>query len=227
MEGAWGGRLLHRAAKSLVLVIVGAAGLLLVMPAAGAGQVGIGASGSGVRVRVYTQMCDHGVQHTRLNVRNLNGFPVTISVSDPEAKSINLGVSGFIAAGTTKVVSITASPNAPARTATVSVSPGGAVAVPIPFLQCVEVGPKTDIVPPVAPYGPPKAATVVSAAPAATQVSAGTLPFTGSDARFMAAVAAVLILCGGAFVALQMRIDSRKSLLVGEQVTRRGVIGPF
>jgi hypothetical protein len=226
MPGTWGARLLVRAAKSLVFVVVGAAGLLIAMPTAGARPVAIGASGSGVRVRVYTQMCDHGTQHTRLNVHNFNDFPVTVSVSDPKARRINVGASGFIAAGTTKVVRISANPNAPARTATVSVRPGGAVAVPIPFLQCVEVEPATTPVPPVAPYNPPKASTVATK-PATKQVLAGTLPFTGSDVRFMAAAAGVLILCGGVFVALQMRIDSRKNLLVGEPVTRRGVIYPF
>ena len=227
MEGAWGRRLPRGAVQMLMVFAVATAGLLVAASGAGAEQIGSTASGYGVRVRVYNQMCDNGFQHTRLNVRNDSGQPVSIDVSDPQARSIEFGGSGFIPAGTTKVVSITANPNAPARTATVTVAPGGPIAIPIPYKQCVEVVPTTVVSVPPVPYDPPKTPPAVVTPKVTTVVESGTLPFTGSDVRFISALAALFVVLGGAFMFIQRRIDSHKALLVGEELTRRGIFGPY
>jgi hypothetical protein len=227
MEGAWGWRLPREAVQIVVVSAVATVGLFLAAPSADAEQLSTTVSAYGIRVRVYSQMCDNGFQHTRLNVKNLSGQPVYIDVSDPRARSINFGSSGFVPAGTGKPVHIVASSNAPARTATVTVDPGGPIAVPIPYKQCAEVVPTTVVTLPLPPVPLPATPVAEVIPKVATEVKSGTLPFTGSDVRFISAVAAVLVLLGGAFMLIQYRIDSQKTLIVGEELTRRGIFGPY
>ncbi len=218
----------------LVVLAVATAGLFVAALPARAEQLRTTVSGYGVRVRVYNQMCDNGFQHTRLNVNNLSSQPVTIDVTDPEARNIEYGPSGFIPAGTAKSVSITANPNAPARNATVTVNPGGPLAIPIPYKQCVEVVPTTVVSIPPSPHDPgttPIAQVLpgvtARATPAVTTVvEAATLPFTGADVRFISALAGLFVVLGGFFMLLQFRNDSYNTLLLGEVLTHRGLFVP-
>jgi hypothetical protein len=225
----------------MMLLVVAAAGLFVAAPVAGAEQLDTTVSGAGIRARTYSSMCDNGFQHTRINVRNDTNHPVAVTLSDPQAKSIEFRPSGRIPAGTAQAISITAAPNAPGRTGTLNVDPGGPVSVDIPFTDCCPLNPQyascTTVEPtrvinppvvPVVPFDPPKAnPATVSPASVTTAVKSGTLPFTGSDVRFISAVAAILVIVGGTFMLIQSRIDSSKTLLVGEELNRRGIFGPY
>lgn len=77
-----------------------------------------------------------------------------------------------------------------------------------------------------------KPAVVTAAAPAAakvvvTQVKSGALPFTGTDIGFLAALAALFVLAGAGFLIMQVRLDCHQNLLVGEDLPRRGILGPY
>jgi hypothetical protein len=223
----------------LVVLAVATAGLFIAAPAAHAEQISSTVSGYGVRVRVYSQMCDNGFQHTRVNVRNSSGRAVGVTLSDPDARDITYRPTGYVPSGTAQAISITAAPNAPARTATVAVNPGGTLSIDIPFQDCCPQNPGysscTEVKPTVVPappgppsshYDPPITPTAQVIPKVTTAVESGTLPFTGSDVRFISAVAAVFVILGGAFMVIQFRNDSYKTLLLGEVLTRRGLFGP-
>ncbi len=233
MEGTWGRRLPRGAVQMLLVLAVAAMGLFVAAPGAGAQQIGTKASAFGVRVVVYNQMCDNGFQHTRLHVRNLSGGAVLVRVSDPKARMITSRPPGYIPSGTAQVVSIVAAPNAPARIVTASVTPGGPISVNVPFKDCCPQNPGnascTEVEPTVVPNTtPPRTPSgVVTASKVTTAVESSTLAFTGSDVRFISALAALFVVLGGAFMFVQWRLDSRNILLVGEELTRRGIFGPY
>jgi hypothetical protein len=191
---------------------------------------------SGVRVLLYSQMCDNGMQHSRLNLRNFNPYPVTVFVFDSQAR-VTYDPPGPILPGRAKLMHLTAPPDTPGRDVIVEVSNGTKTTYFVPFFPCggpttvtnATVVPGTQVRPPdnAVPVVGPTVTPAATPKPVETVVKSGSLPFTGSDARLMAAVATLLVLLGGAFMIVQLRMDCHQNLLVGEDMPRRGILGPY
>lgn len=234
-----------RAARVVTLIVAGLSALFLAVLAApvGASTPGRANPGTqtvdGVRVILYSQMCDNGNQHSRLNVRNFNNHTVSVFVADPVARvTFTPGgpSSRPIAPGKGMLVHLVAAPNTPARNVTLTVEGGGTISFAIPAFNCVPTNPTVlaRTTPRPNPVDPFVDAEVITAATepadttaAATTVKSGALAFTGSDTRFLAAVAALFVLLGAGFLISQVRLDARTNLLVGEDLPRRGILGPY
>jgi len=241
MDGAWGRRprTLVALVRTSVAAVIGALALSVLAAPVGASTPRRSDPGtqsvSGVRVILYSQMCDNGNQHSRLNVRNFNSSPVSVFVSDPQAR-VTYTPGGPIPAGKGMLVHLVADPRAPGRDVTLQVEGGGSITFHIPEFNCAPTNPTVisaggenppagNTEPVVDPVSTQAAGT--AAAKPATTVKSGSLALTGADTRFLAAVATLFVLLGAGFLVMQVRLDCSRNLLVGEELPRRGILGRY